>query len=59
MTAVGYEPSHVTIEQVTMNWRLVLWGGLGSAAVFVIIGAAWILTLPPSPSARAMAPIAK
>jgi putative intracellular protease/amidase len=42
-----------------MNWRLVLWGGLGSAAVFVIIGAAWILTLPPSPSARAMAPIAK
>ena len=42
-----------------MNWRLPLWGGLGAAAVFVIIGGAWILSLPPSLSARAMPPIAK
>ena len=33
-----------------MNWRLVLWSGLGAAALFVTIGGAWILTLPPAPA---------
>ena len=33
-----------------MNWRPVLWSGLGAAALFVIIGGGWILTLPPAPA---------
>jgi putative intracellular protease/amidase len=41
-----------------MNWRLVLWSGLGAAALFVTIGGAWIFTLP-SPVALAAPPIAK
>jgi putative intracellular protease/amidase len=39
-----------TIEAVTMNWRLVLWSGFGTAALLVTIGAAWIFTLPQAPS---------
>jgi putative intracellular protease/amidase len=42
-----------------MNWRLVLWSGLGAAAVFVTVGAAWILTLPPAPTFTAAPPIAQ
>src|SRR3981189_290597 len=42
-----------------MNWRLVLWSGLGAATLLVIIGGAWILTLPPAPSFGAAPPIAK
>ena len=41
-----------------MNWRLVVWSGLGAAAVFVTIGAAWILTLPPAPAFAGAPPIA-
>jgi hypothetical protein len=33
-----------------MNWRLILWSGLGAAALFVMIGGAWILSLPPAPA---------
>jgi len=42
-----------------MNWRLVLWGGLGAAALLVTIGGSWVLTLPPAPSFAAAPPIAK
>lgn len=42
-----------------MNWRSVVWSGLGAAALLVISGGAWILTLPPAPSDRAAPPIAK
>ena len=41
-----------------MNRRLVWWGGLGIVAVLVVIGGAWILSLPPTPAAMAVAPIA-
>jgi putative intracellular protease/amidase len=33
-----------------MNGRLVLWSGLGAAAVLAAIAAAWFLTLPAAPS---------
>ena len=42
-----------------MNWRLVLWSGLGAAALFAIIGGAWIFTLPPAPVYGGAPPIAK
>jgi putative intracellular protease/amidase len=42
-----------------MNWRLVLWCGLGAAALFVMIGGAWIITLPPAAAVAASPPIAK
>jgi putative intracellular protease/amidase len=42
-----------------MNWRIALWSALGAAALFVIIGGGWILTLPPAPSLSAPPPIAK
>jgi putative intracellular protease/amidase len=42
-----------------MKWRLVLWGGLGAAAVFVTIGGVWILTLPPATAFAAAPPIAQ
>jgi putative intracellular protease/amidase len=42
-----------------MNWRLVLWSGLGAAALFATIGGAWILTLPPATAFAAAPPIAK
>jgi putative intracellular protease/amidase len=40
-----------------MNWRLVLWSGLGAAALFVTIGGAWIFTLPPGEAFAAAPPI--
>lgn len=42
-----------------MNWRIALWSALGAAALFVIIGGGWILTLPPAPSLSAPPPITK
>ena len=42
-----------------MNWRKVLWSALGAAALFLIIGGGWILTLPPAPSPRTAPAIAK
>jgi hypothetical protein len=42
-----------------MNKRIVLWSGLGAAALLATIGGAWILSLPPAPAAAAAPPIAK
>jgi putative intracellular protease/amidase len=42
-----------------MKKRLVLWSGLGVAALLATIGAAWVLSLPPSPNVGAAPPIAK
>jgi putative intracellular protease/amidase len=42
-----------------MKKRLVLWGGLGVAALLATIGAAWILSLPPAPDIDAAPTIAK
>src|SRR5712664_323195 len=41
-----------------MNWHLILWSGLGAAALFVMIGGAWILSLPQAPAVAAAPPIA-
>jgi putative intracellular protease/amidase len=42
-----------------MNWRLVVWSGLGAAALLVTIGGAWILTLPPASAFAIAPPVAK
>jgi len=42
-----------------MNWRLVLWSGLGAAALAATIGAGWILSLPAAPAVDAAPPIAQ
>ena len=42
-----------------MNWRLVLWSGLGAAALLATIGGAWFLSLPPAPAVAAAPPIAQ
>ncbi len=42
-----------------MNKRLVLWSGLGAVALFVTIGGAWILSLPPAPAVAVAPPIAQ
>jgi putative intracellular protease/amidase len=42
-----------------VNWRPVWWSALGAAALFVIIGGGWILTLPAAPAFSATPPIAK
>jgi putative intracellular protease/amidase len=42
-----------------MNWRLVVWSGLGAAALLVTIGGAWILTLPPASAFAVAPPVAK
>jgi putative intracellular protease/amidase len=42
-----------------MKKRLVLWSGLGVAALLATIGTAWVLSLPPSPNVGAAPPIAK
>jgi putative intracellular protease/amidase len=41
-----------------MNWRFVLWCGLAAAALFLTIGAGWVLSLPAAPSSAAAPPIA-
>jgi hypothetical protein len=40
-----------------MNWRLVLWSGLGAFALLHLVGGAWILSLPSAPAAGAAPPI--
>ena len=42
-----------------MKWRLVLWSGLGAAALVLTIGGVWIFTLPSAPAFAAAPPIAK
>jgi transcriptional regulator GlxA family with amidase domain len=42
-----------------MNKRLLLRGVLGAAALFVMIGGAWIFSLPPAPPVERAPPIAK
>ena len=42
-----------------MNWRLVVWCGLGAAALLATIGGAWIFTLPLAPSSGTAPSIAK
>ncbi|MBI5265581.1 MAG: DJ-1/PfpI family protein [Bradyrhizobium sp.] len=42
-----------------MNWRLVLWSGFGALALLLIIGTAWLLTLPTAPARAPAAPIAQ
>jgi putative intracellular protease/amidase len=42
-----------------MNLRIVLWSGLGAAALFLAIGGAWIGSLPETPAAATAPPIAK
>ena len=42
-----------------MNWRPVMWSGLGAAALLGIIGGVWIFTLPPAPASGTAPPIAK
>jgi putative intracellular protease/amidase len=44
-------------DQATMNWRFLLLGGLAAATVLLIIGGAWILSLPLAPVPAAMPPI--
>ena len=48
-----------TIEPVAMDVRLIVWSGLGVAALLLMIGGAWILSLPLSAAAVAAPPIAK
>ena len=42
-----------------MKKRLVLWSRLGTAALLVMMGAAWIFSLPSAPVAGAVPPIAR
>ncbi|MCL4183896.1 MAG: DJ-1/PfpI family protein [Burkholderiaceae bacterium] len=42
-----------------MNLRLASWGALGAAALFLALGAAWILALPPAPASARPPPIAQ
>ena len=42
-----------------MNWRLIVWSCLGGAALFMIMGGAWIVSLPPARAVGAPAPIAR
>src|SRR2546430_10992297 len=42
-----------------MNSRRVLWSALGAVALFVLIGGAWIFSLPPAPSVAAPPAIAQ
>ena len=42
-----------------MNRRVIMWSGFGAVALFVAIGGAWILDLPPAAAATGAPPIAK
>jgi len=42
-----------------MNWRLILWSGLGIVALVLAIGGVWILSLPLPPAISTAPPIAK
>jgi putative intracellular protease/amidase len=46
-------------DRETMNRRLVLWTGLGVAALPMAMGGGWILSLPPAPAAKAAPPVAQ
>ncbi|WP_454626829.1 DJ-1/PfpI family protein [Bradyrhizobium cenepequi] len=41
-----------------MSWRLLAWGGLAAAALFLIIGGGWLLTLPSRPAFGNVPPVA-
>lgn len=47
------------MSQLAINWRLVVWSRLGCAALFAMIGGAWILSLPQAEAVPAPAPIAR
>ena len=40
-----------------MNRRVILWCGIGAAALVGVVGAAWMLSLPPAPTAAGAPPI--
>ena len=40
-----------------MNLRIVLWSGLGAAALFLAVGGAWMRSLPEAPAAADAPPI--
>lgn len=42
-----------------MNLRVILWSGLGVAALLLAVGGAWIFSLPPQAAAAASSPIAR
>jgi putative intracellular protease/amidase len=42
-----------------MNRRLVFWGGLGAAALPLVVGGGWVLSLPASPRAGTATPVAQ
>jgi hypothetical protein len=44
---------------IAMNKQLVLWNGLGVAALFLMVGGAWLLSLPPASTAGTAPPIAR
>jgi putative intracellular protease/amidase len=44
---------------IAMNKRLVLWNALGVVALFLMIGGAWILSLPPASTAGTAPPITR
>ena len=42
-----------------MKWRLIRWISTGAVALFVVVGGAWLLSLPPAPAIGAPPAIAK
>ena len=50
---------HNHIEQDDMTSRRLLWNALSAAALFIVIGAAWLWSLPPAPSVTPPPPIAQ
>ena len=49
----------VTSGDAKMNWRMILWSGIGAAVLLAAGGALWIFSLPPGAAALAAAPIAE
>jgi putative intracellular protease/amidase len=47
------------MQQRTMTWHLVVWTCLGCAALFAIVGGAWILSLPDTRAVPVPPPLAK
>jgi transcriptional regulator GlxA family with amidase domain len=50
---------HNHIEQDDMTSRRLLWSALSAAALFIVIGAAWLWSLPPARSVTPPPPIAQ
>jgi transcriptional regulator GlxA family with amidase domain len=46
-------------NDMIMSWRLVMWSCLGVVVLLVAIGGAWILSVPPVPTANAAPQISK